>query len=192
MATPLPQRNYDYDDYYKRPFPPGPPKPPTKGLIKFFLLVILIWIIISIYKEYNSNKATNITSNTPAPINNINATNIIGSITNEPNRNGYVMSSEIKKIRLLFENLSPDDNIDELKNIVMNSNLSSEYNEYKNALCTKLDYYKEYVKNPQNDLVEKYNRINPCDELAKAFDKANVKYTKMEDGSINYWYSSSP
>lgn len=65
--------------------------------------------------------------------------------------------------------------------------LSTEYDDLRQKMTEKLNYYIDYLDSGNEADLEKYNSIDFNTELASAFDAAGVKY-EYKDGKIEYEY----
>lgn len=123
----------------------------------------------------------------------------------ESNKVGFTMHKNIDKILTTFNDITDNDKeINEIyifEDEIRNMNLSDEYISFEQACIIKLDKYidfltlKEiYMNNPSESnykkvelALEKYNKIDVINELAKSFDQSNVEY-EIKNGKIFYTY----
>lgn len=111
------------------------------------------------------------------------------------NKNGSTMSESISRldeIMHLIATYQEDETLKEYIEKIEELDLSDEYTPLKKACIKKIEYMRKFIEDPDEKYLKKYNEIDYIEELAKAFDLANVRYKLQDDGGIKWWYSPSP
>lgn len=114
------------------------------------------------------------------------------------NKNGVTMKNSVNTIQDILDKIREDKetltekDIDNYIITVKNTDLSNEYNEYKNKAVEKLKIARSWINTEdvekRNELIDKYNDINIIEYLAKAFDKVGIDYWMIDDKHIRYTY----
>lgn len=114
------------------------------------------------------------------------------------NKNGVTMKNSVNTIQDILDKIREDKetltekDIDNYIITVKNTDLSNEYNEYKNKAIEKLKIARSWINTEdveqRNELIDKYNDINIIEYLTKAFDKVGVDYWMIDDKHIRYTY----
>lgn len=114
------------------------------------------------------------------------------------NKNGVTMKNSVNTIQDILDKIREDKetltekDIDNYIITVKNTDLSNEYNEYKNKAVEKLKIARSWINTEdveqRNELIDKYNNINIIEYLTKAFDKVGVDYWMIDDKHIRYTY----
>lgn len=114
------------------------------------------------------------------------------------NKNGVIMKNSVNTIQDILDKIREDKetltekDIDNYIITVKNTDLSNEYNEYKNKAVEKLKIARSWINTEdveqRNELIDKYNNINIIEYLTKAFDKVGVDYWMIDDKHIRYTY----
>lgn len=114
------------------------------------------------------------------------------------NKNGVTMKNSVNTIQDILDKIREDKetltekDIDNYIITVKNTDLSNEYNEYKNKAVEKLKIARSWINTEdveqRNELIDKYNDINIIEYLTKAFDKVGVDYWMIDDKHIRYTY----
>lgn len=163
----------------------------------FIVFIMLIALIFA--AKYTIDKNGEIDYNDEQQLNNINVLALtdseeISKSSYISNKNGLIMYENINKLEKIICDLNPDmlntidDKIEQIKNL----DLSAEYEEMKNSIILKLEYYKLYLETSDQNYYNKCADINYLDELQKAFDKANVKNERISNEKIRFWYHPVP
>ena len=116
------------------------------------------------------------------------------------NKNGVTMKNSVNTIQDILDKIREDKETPTEKDIdnyiitVKNTDLSNEYNEYKNKAVEKLKIARSWINTEdvekRNELIKQYNDINSIEYLAKAFDKAGVEYWLIDENHINFYYKN--
>lgn len=114
------------------------------------------------------------------------------------NKNGITMKNSVNTIQDTLDKIIEDkgtlteEDIDNYIKTVKETDLSNEYNEYKNKAVEKLKIARCWINTEdveqRNELIDKYNDINIIEYLTKAFDKVGVDYWMIDDKHIRYTY----
>lgn len=182
------QKNYEpsiYDPGYKPEYYNKP------NVLK---IIIELIIIITLVMTFDIDKITKIiadkTKEQDTTITTNNKTNYPdGYSWTNSNKNGRKMNKSIKEIRDIIMDIDTntiEENEEAIKKIE-NINLSKEYDEFKSNMKQKIILYNNYLITGNIQYAENSNKINYIEELAKAFDKANIQYT-IENDEIRYRY----
>lgn len=106
------------------------------------------------------------------------------------NQRGEAMAKSIERINEIFQNID-NKTIEELTNFsfeIYELDLSSHYDSFKGLMQEKIYYWIQYKQNKNIENIKRYNSISYTEELAKAFDKAGVRY-EIDENRITYWYT---
>lgn len=106
------------------------------------------------------------------------------------NRDGLAMASSISILELIMAEDFSSYTKEELQvhiDTISYLGLSTEYDDLRQKMTEKLNYYIDYLDSGNEADLEKYNSIDFNTELASAFDAAGVKY-EYKDGKIEYEY----
>lgn len=168
----------NWNNFYKNPHPP---KQHNYFILKLIILLAIAGAVI--FYRY-SIKEKGIYHSV-----NINANGIVVEEHGISNQNGVDMNISLDKIDEILNNITKKDIKELYKDIktIENLDLSNHYNELKEALIKKIQYWIEYKETKTRESLDLFNGIDYIQELAKAFDKASVEYEFTENG-MQYKY----
>jgi len=144
------------------------------------IIVIILICIISAGYYYRANGSFEGKKTTKNDF-----TKIDNKLT-QSNKNGSKMKEGISKIDKLMYELQDikelsDSRKEEMINMIMDIDLSSEYNYLKTNIIKKIELLQEYLNDRTMEKLNEYNSIIYTEVLAKCFKDAGVKYFMNED-----------
>lgn len=184
----------NWNDFY------GNNRKPSRGkmAMRFIIFMIIMLSSALVYgltqnnKTSDNNTDTNKTNYTKTE--NITKSNLQLKRNTLSNIKGKEMAKSINIIDDIIHNLEnkTQEQLKEYIKTISKLNLSSHYDIFKDKIIEKIEYYIIATTTFDNQYLEKYNEIDYINELAKAFDNANVRYKIIEDSTpkeIKYWYN---